>query len=171
MRYFIIGYKSSGKTTLGEQLAKKLNMKFIDLDQYIEKRKLKSIPEIYTELGDEKFRGLEWKMLKEIVKEDNIIVSTGGGTPCHCDNMNIMQSYGEIIYVKVDEDILVSRLKIAVSKNRPIVKNKSEEELKEFVKNLKKNCEHHYLQAHHIIEGRNINVNDVVELLQLKKQS
>ena len=131
----------------------------------------KSVPEIYSELGDEKFRVLEWKMLKEIVKEDNLVISTGGGTPCHCDNMNIMQTQGEIIYIKVDDDILVNRLKIAVSKNRPIVKNKTEEELREYVKNLRKNCEHHYTQAHHIIYGRNISANDIINLLDLNKQT
>jgi len=171
MRYFLIGYKSSGKTTLGKQLAAKLNMKFIDLDIYIEEKEKRSIPELYSELGDENFRVLEWKMLKEIVKEDDVIVSTGGGTPCYCDNMNIMQTSGEIIYIRVDDDILVNRLKIAVSKNRPIVKNKSEKELKEYVTDLRNKCEHHYLQAHHIIEGRNINVNDIIYLLQLKQHS
>ena len=168
MRYFIIGYKSSGKTTLGKQLAAKLNMKFIDLDEFIENKEKKTIPEIYTELGDEEFRILEWKMLKEIVKEDNVVVSTGGGTPCHCDNMNIMQNYGDTIYIKIDEDILVSRLKIAVSKNRPIVKDMDVEELKKYVSNLKRNCEHHYVQAKHIIEGRNIKAEDIIFLLGLQ---
>lgn len=171
MRYFLVGYKSSGKTTLGKQLASELKMDFIDLDHYIEDEKGKTIPEIYTELGDEKFRLLEWEMLKRIVEKDNVVVSTGGGTPCHCDNMNIMQNYGEVIYIKVDEDVLVERLKIAVVKKRPIVKGKSEEELKEYVSGLKKNCEHHYMQSHHVIQGRNIQVGDVVSLLQLKQHS
>ncbi len=171
MRYYLIGYKSSGKSTLGRQLAEKLKMDFIDLDNFIEEKLGKSIPEVYTELGDEKFRVLEWKMLKEIVQHDNVVVSTGGGTPCHCDNMNIMQTTGEIIYIKVDEAVLVERLKIAVMKNRPIVKNKSEDDLKEYVAELKKNCEHHYEQAHHIIEGKIINVEDIISLLQLKQHS
>jgi len=171
MRYFLIGYKSSGKTTLGEQLASQLKMRFIDLDVYIEEKLDKSIPEIYTELGDEEFRVLEWKMLNEIVKDDNLVVSTGGGTPCHCDNMNIMQTNGEIIYIKVDDNVLVNRLKIAVSKNRPIVRNKTEKELREYISDLRKNCEQHYIQAHHIIEGKNINVNDIIALLQLKQHS
>jgi shikimate kinase len=171
MRYFLIGYKSSGKTTLGKQLATKLKMRFIDMDHYMEERENKSIPEIYTELGDDKFRVLESEVLKEIVKTDNVVVSTGGGTPCHFNNMDIMRDNGEVIYIKVDDDILIERLKTAVSKNRPIVKNKSEQELKEYVSNLRKKREHFYDQAHHVIYGRNIQVGDIIDLLQFRQHS
>ena len=47
------------------------------------------------------FRRLEWKALKEVVKKDNIVISTGGGAPCHCDNMSLMEQYGDVIYLKV----------------------------------------------------------------------
>ena len=164
MRYFLIGYKTSGKTTLGKELAQHLKMKFIDLDEFIEQEQNSSIPEIYTSLGEEKFRTLEWKALKKIVEEDNVVVSTGGGAPCFCDNMNIMQTYGETIYLRIDEDILLERLKVA-AKSRPIVMGKSEEELREYVSNLKKNCEHHYTQAKHIVSGRLLKVSDILNVI------
>ena len=63
MRLFIIGYKNSGKTTIGKKLANKLGLEFIDLDDVIEERESKSIPELYLENGDEGFRFLEWKAL------------------------------------------------------------------------------------------------------------
>ncbi len=95
----------------------------------LRKKKDRSIPEIYTSSGDEAFRTLEWKALKELVKKDNIVISTGGGVPCHCDNMNLMEKYGEVIYLKVTDETLVNRLKRAVH-DRPIVKGKTEEELR-----------------------------------------
>ena len=98
MRIFIIGYKSSGKTTLGKQLAKRLNMKFIDLDHVIEEREAVSIPELYEKIGDDEFRKKEWEALLEIVKQDNLVISTGGGAPCHCDNMTLMEKFGEVLY-------------------------------------------------------------------------
>jgi shikimate kinase len=164
VRYFIIGFKSSGKTTLGKKLAKRLSMEFIDLDDVIERREGKSIPALYTEIGDEGFRLKEWEALKEIIANDNIVVSMGGGAPCHCDNMNLMKKKGEVIYIRVDNDTLVSRLKTSVN-NRPIVLNKTDEELRAYVVNLKERCEHHYLRATYIVDGKDLTVDTVVKAL------
>lgn len=161
MRYFIIGYKSSGKTTLGKKLAGKLGLRFIDLDDEIEKREGKTVPELYVELGDAGFRHKEWEALKSVVKEDNIIVSTGGGAPCHCENMNLMEKYGEVIYLHLDNDTLVSRLKDA-TKDRPIVLNKTDEELRNYVVDLRDKCEHHYKRAKYIIESKGITVDEII---------
>lgn len=165
MRYFIIGYKSSGKSTLGRKLAILMKMHFIDLDEYIEKREKSSIPELYNSLGDEKFRHLEWDALKEVVLEDNIIVSTGGGTPCYCDNMNIMKKNGKIIYLNIDKRTLLSRLQ-RMTTHRPIVLNKTYEELEVYINKLKQNCEHHYLQADYVISGSDIRPEEVLEIIQ-----
>lgn len=167
MRLFIIGYKSSGKTTIGKKLAQKLKMEFIDLDHAIEERENRSVPEIYTEIGDTEFRKLEWEVLREIVKKDNIIVSTGGGAPCHCNNMSLMEKYGDVLYIHLDNDTLVSRLKHA-TKDRPIVLNKTDEELRDYIADLRNRCEHHYTRAKYIIEGKDISVNKIIEALNLK---
>ena len=163
MRLFIIGYKSSGKTTIGKKLAQRMNMEFIDLDHAIEKREQKSVPQ----LGDTEFRKLEWEVLKEIVKKDNIIVSTGGGAPCHCNNMNLMEKYGDVMYIHLDNDTLVSRLKHA-TKDRPIVLNKNDEELREYVKDMRNRCEHHYTRAKYTVEGKDITVDKILEVLKSK---
>lgn len=154
MRYFIIGFKHSGKTTFGRKLAECLGMEFLDLDEYIENKKQKSIPELYSLLGEEKFRHAEWKALKEVVQNDNIVIATGGGAPCNCDNMTLMEEYGEVIYLKVSNDTLVERLS-KVADHRPIVKGKNREELSIYVDDLRKRCEHHYIRAKYIIDGEN----------------
>jgi shikimate kinase len=169
VRFFIIGYKSSGKTTIGKKLASRLNLKFIDLDEVIEKREAKSIPDLYVQLGDDGFRVKEWEALREIVKEDNLIVSTGGGAPCHCDNMNLMEKYGEVIYLNLDNDTLVSRLKDA-TKDRPIVLNKTDEQLRQYVSELRDRCEHHYKRAKYIIEDKNLTVDRIIEVLNEKEE-
>jgi shikimate kinase len=166
VRLFIIGYKSSGKTTIGKKLAQRLKMEFIDLDQVIEQRENKSIPEVYIEKGDTEFRTIEWAALKDVVKKDNIVVSTGGGAPCHCDNMNLMEKYGEVIYLHLDNDTLVSRLKHA-TKDRPIVLNKTDEQLREYISELRNRCEHHYTRAKYIIEGKNITVDNLINTIGL----
>lgn len=152
---------------MGKKLAHRLNMEFIDLDDVIEKNEKKSIPELYQDVGDEEFRVLEWKALKEVIKKDNIIVSTGGGAPCHCDNMNLMEKYGEVLYIHLDNDTLVSRL-ISATKNRPIVLNKSEEELRKYVMDQRYRCEHHYTRAKYIVEGKDLTVERMIRALNLK---
>lgn len=170
MRYFIIGYKNCGKTTIGRKLAAKLGMEFIDLDELIEEREGKSVPEIYTEIGDNGFRVKEWEALKEIIRKDNQVVALGGGTPCHCDNMNFIEKYGEVIYIQLDSDTLVSRLKKA-TKDRPIVLNKTDEELRNYVQDIREKCEHHYLRAKYYVSGKNLTVNNILHVLQSDKKS
>jgi len=164
VRYFIIGFKSSGKTTLGKKLANRLNMEFVDLDEVIERREGRIVPDLYTELGDEGFRVKEWEALKETIVKDNLVISMGGGAPCHCDNMNLMERKGEVIYIQLDNDTLVSRLKAAV-KDRPIVLNKTDAELRAFVKELRERCEHHYLRAKYIIDGKNLTIDAIMKVL------
>jgi shikimate kinase len=165
VRLFIIGYKSSGKTTIGKKLANRLEMEFIDLDEVIERREGKTVPELYSKVGDTEFRNMEWAALKEIVKRDNIIVSTGGGAPCHCDNMNLMEKYGDVLYIHVDNDTLVSRLKSA-TKDRPIVLNKTDQELRTYIADLRDRCEHHYQRAKYLVEGKDITIDAVLDALK-----
>lgn len=141
-----------------------MNLKFIDLDEIIEKREGKSVPELYTELGDEGFRVKEWEALKEVVKTDNVVVALGGGAPCHCDNMNLIEKYGEAIYLRLDNDTLVSRLKSATV-DRPIVLKKTDDELRFYVRDIRSRCEHHYLRAKYVIDSKDISVNKVVDIL------
>jgi shikimate kinase len=165
VRYFIIGYKNSGKTTIGKKLASRLKMEFVDLDEVIEEKVGKSVPEIYMAIGDDGFRVKEWEALKEIVKRDNIVVALGGGAPCHCDNMNLIEKYGEVIYIQLDSDTLVSRLKSA-TKDRPIVLNKTDEELRNYVQDIRDKCEHHYLRAKYYVNGKDISVDKILQVLQ-----
>ena len=165
MRLFIIGFKSSGKTTFGRKLADRLNMEFIDLDDYIEKRTGRTVPDIFTADGEEAFRLREWKALKQIVRKDDIVVSTGGGAACHCDNMNLMEKHGDTIYIKVDDDTLVKRLR-TFSSDRPLVRGRSEDELKTYVAGLKDRCEHHYARAKYILENENIDVEKLIRMLE-----
>lgn len=166
MRYFIIGFKNSGKTTFGRKLAERLKLDFIDLDEFIEQTEGKTIPELYTLAGEEKFRRLEWKALRQVINDHtNIVISTGGGAPCHCDNMALMENFGDVIYLDVDDHTLISRLKQA-ARDRPIVMGKTEEELRHYISDLRLRCEHHYKRAKFIIDGETQDLNEIVGLLK-----
>lgn len=145
-RVFLIGYMGVGKTTIGKLLSKELNIEFIDLDKYIENRYRKTIPNIFSEKGEEKFRKIEREMLREVATFQDVLVSTGGGTPCFFDNMDLMNQYGSTVYVKVSVDQLATRL--LASKNiRPIIQDKSPEELKAFIKEHLAQREVYYTKA------------------------
>lgn len=98
IRIFLTGYMGAGKTTLGKAFARELNIPFIDLDWYIEERLHKSIRELFIERGEASFRELERTMLHEVAEFENVIISTGGGTPCFFDNMEYMNEHGQTVF-------------------------------------------------------------------------
>ncbi|MCC8145016.1 MAG: shikimate kinase [Bacteroidales bacterium] len=131
-KIFLVGYMGAGKTTIGRNLAQKLNMHFVDLDLFIENRYRKKIREIFEEKGEKGFRQIERNALLEIISFENALVSTGGGTPCFFDNMSLMNESGLTIYLKVSVEELANRLD-ACKQTRPLIKDKTKEELISFI--------------------------------------
>ena len=142
-RIFLVGYMGAGKTTLGHALAKELGIQFIDLDNYIESRMRKSIAQIFAEKGEEEFRNIERRMLHEAGEFENVVISTGGGTPCFFDNIEYMNNQGTTVFLDVPVERLFIRLSIA-RKKRPLIMNKSDEELRLFIaEQLEKRLPHY----------------------------
>lgn len=131
-RILLIGYMGAGKTTLGRALAEELGLTFIDLDIFIEERYHKSISQIFAEKGEEEFRRMEQRMLHEVSEFEDVIISTGGGTPCFFDNIDYMNRQGTTVYLQVPVERLFTRLSIA-RKQRPLLKDKNDEELRCFI--------------------------------------
>jgi len=132
IRIFLTGYMGAGKTTLGKAFAREMKVPFIDLDWYIEERFHKSIPELFRERGEEAFRELERRMLHEAGEFEDVVISTGGGTPCFFDNMDYMNRQGQTVFLDVHPDILFRRLRVA-TQQRPILQGKTDEELRAFI--------------------------------------
>ena len=131
-RILLIGYMGAGKTTLGRALAKELGLTFVDLDNFIEERYCKSISQIFAEKGEEEFRRIEQRMLHEVAEFEDVIISTGGGTPCFFDNIDYMNEQGITVFLDVPLERLFIRLSIA-RKQRPLLKDKNDEELRSFI--------------------------------------
>ncbi|WP_339342454.1 shikimate kinase [uncultured Polaribacter sp.] len=134
MKIVLLGYMASGKSTIGREISKKLDMKFIDLDDYISKREKSSISEIFKVKGEIYFRRIESFYLSEILNsKDSIILSLGGGTPCYSNNMElILNSEASSIYIKASIKTLVTRLTSEKNK-RPLVAELENDKLTEFV--------------------------------------
>jgi shikimate kinase len=163
-KIFLIGYMGSGKSTAGKKLAAKLGFEFIDLDKFIEHETGKTIPEIFLKKGEGEFRALENNALKKLVTRENVVVACGGGTPCYYGNMELMNNNGITIYLKMSADSLATRLLNAKTK-RPLIENKSEEELKNFIGEHLEKREDTYHQAQYIVKGKNLNVDELVEFV------
>lgn len=133
-KIILVGYMAVGKTTIAHLLSEKINFKAIDLDKLIENETGLSVSEIFEQKGEIQFRKLEHKIFKEVVENDeNLIISTGGGTPCYANNHLFLSGKNVVsIYLKASIDVIMERLKSEKTK-RPLVANKSEEELTEFV--------------------------------------
>lgn len=154
-----------GKSTLGKKLAKKLGLDFYDLDKCIEEKAQLSIANIFKTKGEEQFRKLESEQLISLINnKSNYVVALGGGAPCFNDNMKLINEAGTSIYLKYNEGILASRL-INAKAERPLIANKTKEELIDFISKLLSEREQFYNQSKIVVEGNNISVNQVVDLL------
>lgn len=164
MKIFIIGYMCSGKSTVGKRLARKLNYDFIDLDLYFEEKYHISVDDFFKKYGDDAFRKIETKLLNEILTKDNIVISTGGGTPCFNENMNLMKNNGVSVYLKMHINSLKDRI-LNSKKQRPLLKNISEDNIDDFLSDHLSKREVFYQQADFTVKGENVDVEGMVELI------
>ena len=162
-RIFIIGYMGAGKTTVGKALAKELNIEFYDLDWYIEARMRKTVKQIFDEQGEEGFRRIEKNMLHEVGEFENVIVSCGGGTPCFFDNMEFMNQQGETVYLKATPEVLYGHLKMGKTV-RPLLLNKTQEEVQVFIKEQLQKRESFYKKAKHTLDVNLIDNYDKIKI-------
>jgi shikimate kinase len=141
----------SGKTTVGRALAKELGLQFYDLDWYIESRRRKTIPQLFAERGEEGFREIEHNMLHEVAEFEDIVLSCGGGTPCFYDNIDYMNSLGEVIWLKADPEVLYKHLLMGKTE-RPLLKGKSPEELDTYIREQLAYREQFYSKARYTLD-------------------
>lgn len=145
-RIFLIGYMGAGKTTVGKDLARKMGLSFIDLDCYIEGRYHKTVGQIFAEKGEEAFRDIERRMLREVAMFEDVLISTGGGAPCFFDNMEFMNDAGTTVYLKVSVEELAKRLETCKT-TRPVLKGRSGDELRTFIGESLEKRTPHYTKA------------------------
>lgn len=150
-RIIIIGYMGSGKTTVGHALSQELGLPFYDLDWYIETRMHRTVKQIFDEKGEEGFRKIEHNLLHEVAEFENVIISCGGGTPCFFDNIDYINRQGETVYLKCTTDVLYKHLRMGKTV-RPLLLNKTPDEVKTFIEAQLKQREPFYAKAKHIVD-------------------
>ncbi|MDR1737467.1 MAG: shikimate kinase [Candidatus Symbiothrix sp.] len=174
-KIFLIGYMGAGKTTLGKELANRLNTPLIDTDLFIENRYRKSISDMFAEHGESGFREIERKILYEIADFEDVVVATGGGMPCFFDNMDCMNRAGKTVYLQVPEEELAARLYL-LKRTRPLIKNKTQDEIRQFIAETLNFREKWYLQAQVVFPVYQMNnraevrrlANELIEKLEIQ---
>jgi shikimate kinase len=141
----------SGKTTVGKALSKETGMMFYDLDWYIESRMRKTVSQIFAERGEEVFRKIEYNMLHEVAEFEDVIISCGGGTPCFFDNMDYLNQQGDVVYLKASPETLYKHLLMAKIE-RPLLKDKTPEELIAYITEHLKERAPFYEKAHYTLD-------------------
>jgi shikimate kinase len=115
----LIGMPACGKSTIGYWLSKKINYPFVDVDRYLEEKENRIISDIFSNEGEEYFRELETKYLKELSENEGIIISTGGGAVKNKENIDILKENGIIVFLNRTIDD-ISREN---HRNRPLLQN------------------------------------------------
>ena len=130
----LIGYMGSGKSVLSKKIAQQLEISAVELDEIIENECGMSIAEIFSTKGELFFRKQEHQLFKELLnKNESLIISTGGGTPCYFNNHELLSSEDVVsIYLRASIDTLYNRL-LKAKQKRPLIANLEDDEIKEFI--------------------------------------
>ena len=127
-----LGMMGSGKTTIGSIVSKKLNLNFVDIDEYIEKKIGEKISKIFDKKGEKFFRDIEEKTTLEILKKKNIIIALGGGAFINANIRREVLRNHISFWLKLDDKTILKRIK--KNPRRPIAYNLSTEKLIQLIK-------------------------------------
>ncbi|MBQ9942062.1 MAG: shikimate kinase [Christensenellaceae bacterium] len=124
MNIYLVGMMGCGKTTLGRALAKKLGLSFVDLDAALEQRVKKSIPQIFSEQGEEGFRQAETENLKYYAQKKGIVAGCGGGIVLRQENVQLMRGSGKVVFLCRPPEEILKTLDVS---GRPVLRDHPEE--------------------------------------------
>ena len=171
MKIFLLGYMGSGKSHIGKRLAEKINQKFIDFDEEIEKRENSTISEIFQKKGEIFFRKLERKVLEKMINlNEDAVISLGGGTPCYGDNMDLIKEAGDIVsfYLKLNVETLTERLE-AEKEHRPMISHLEDKaKLEEFIRKHLFERGFYYNQSDYVLKCDNKSSDEIITEIQQK---
>ncbi|MBI5554619.1 MAG: shikimate kinase [Elusimicrobia bacterium] len=159
MNIVLIGFMASGKTAVGKVLATKLDMKYIDVDETIEKTAGRSVTDIFKQHGENVFRDLETKAIRGVVMLDRYVIATGGGAVLRTENVQALRSNGKIVYLAASPEAILRRL--GEAKTRPILAQESDQLKK--IKELLVHRESFYKECDLQVDTTSLTIDQVVD--------
>ncbi|PSL48069.1 shikimate kinase [Chitinophaga niastensis] len=157
MKIFLLGFMGAGKSYWGKQLADHWKLPYYDLDEVIVAEEEMAISDIFATKGEDYFREKESMLLRELSRQENFLISCGGGTPCFQENMDFMNEHGTTIWINPSVEAMVERLQRKKSK-RPLISELEDEDLMGFVEKKMAERLPFYQQSRHIISSDNISL-------------
>lgn len=161
---YLVGFMATGKTAVGEELAKVKKWKFIDLDALIELKEKRTIADIFAKSGEPYFRRLESKVLSEVSKEKKFVVACGGGIVANRNNIKIMKETGIMICLTASPEVILKRT--AGLSHRPLLNVASPRKQIELLLKLRAP---YYACAHKTIDTSKVSVKEVVAKIKKLK--
>lgn len=156
-RIILTGFMGTGKTAVGEALAKRLGYQFLDTDLMVEEETGKTITEIFENEGEAAFRVYEKKMVKKALEKERVVVATGGGAVADAENLKLMKEVGIVIGLAASPDSILKR--ITSMQTRPLLKTK--DQLRK-IKSLLSERSPYYREADKIIDTTSRSIEETV---------
>lgn len=151
-----------GKSTAGKKLANKLGWNFIDTDSVFEEKYKLDIDAFFNKYGEVLFRKLEHEVLISTLDLHNYVISTGGGMPCYYNAMTLINNHGLSVHITMSEKAILTRL-INSKQKRPLVTNKSHDELIRFVNDKLTEREPFYSQSKLTTNAISLNIQTLID--------
>jgi shikimate kinase len=110
MNIILIGYRATGKTTLGQLLAQRLGWNWVDADVEIERCAGKSIARIFAEDGEPAFRRLEAQVIADLCRRERLVLAAGGGAPLRAESRQLMRQSGTVVWLAARPETILARM-------------------------------------------------------------
>ena len=126
---YLCGFMGAGKTTVAKRISQILSVPYFDTDDLIVKQNNRTIPEIFEQYGESRFRELETEALRYTTTKNGAVVATGGGLVMNPQNVSLIKEQGLLFYLDVPFELCYQRIK--GDKNRPNAYSKTRQQLQQ----------------------------------------
>ncbi len=166
MKVFLVGLPGCGKSTLGRQVASLSNETFVDLDSAIVEGEGQAVANIFLRQGEEAFRIIEQRYLSEFCnKDEDFVMSTGGGTPCFHNNMAVINQSGISVFIDTDVSEITKRMMQTELAKRPLFAGQDASTIEGRVKQMRDQRIQFYEMAQIKVSGLDITPNKIFQLI------
>jgi len=156
----LCGFMGTGKSSVGKRLAARLNYRFLDMDELIEKETGLTIPQIFSSQGEPAFRALECRMVERVAELTGYVVATGGGAIVNPQNLQTLKRCGVVISLTADTKTVLART--GKGDTRPLLQGSDRVER---IRQLMKQREPFYAQADFIVDTSKLRIKQVVQAI------